>query len=247
MAIQLAQTSDEFQRAFNVQSHSEIVSIRLVSSVLRSGDPAEYLKDGAGIQFKIGHKVGSYAVKTERILAVTVDCGLWALPSTDQKPPAESSPVLGITATFEATYELQEQYEPAPEDLKAFTDGNVVFNVWPFFRELCTEYLFEIWVPGVTGGSTSAVGFKAVSRTATSTKPPSAACAIGSGTGGRNSALSFSDSLLQRHRHRVRCHAVQGHYNVRRAVADKRARQGSKVDLIEAGILRLWRKSGDRD
>jgi hypothetical protein len=135
MAIQLAQTPEEFQRAFNVQSHSEIVAIRLVSAFLRSEDPAEYLKDGAGIRFRIAHKVGSYTIKTERILAVTVDCGLWALPSTDQKPPAESSPVFGITATFEATYELQEKHEPALEDLKAFSDGNGVFNVWPFFRE----------------------------------------------------------------------------------------------------------------
>ena len=135
MTIQLAQTPEEFQRAFNVQSHSEIVAIRLVSAVLRSEDPAEYLKDGAGIQFRIGHKVGSYAIETERILAVTVDFGLWALPSTEQEPPAKSNPVFGITATFEATYELLEKYEPALEDLKAFSDGNVVFNVWPFFRE----------------------------------------------------------------------------------------------------------------
>jgi len=148
MTIQLAQTPEEFQRAFNVQSRSEIVAIRLVSAVLRSEDPAEYLKDGAAIQFKIGHKVGSYAMKTERILAVTVDCGLWALLSTDQKPPAESSPVFGITATFEATYELQEKYEPAPEDLKAFSDGNVVFNVWPFFREYAQNTCLRFGYPG---------------------------------------------------------------------------------------------------
>ncbi len=148
MAIQLAQTPDEFQRAFNVQSHSEIVAIRLVYLFLRSEAPAEYLKDGAGIQFRIGHKVGSIAMKTERILTVTVDCGLWALPSLEQEPARESNPVFGITATFEATYELQGSYEPAPEDLKAFSDGNVVFNVWPFFREYAQNTCLRFGYPG---------------------------------------------------------------------------------------------------
>jgi hypothetical protein len=169
MAIHLAQTPEELQRGFNVQSNAEIISIRLMSGILRSSSPAEFLKSGRPIEFRVGQKVGSAGVNPDHVLGVAIDCGLWAIPPSDaEKPPAEVQPVFVVTATFEARYQLQESYHPTPEEVKAFAEGNVVFNVWPFFREFAQNTAMRFGFPG----DPTIPFLRLVSKPTEATQPP---------------------------------------------------------------------------
>lgn len=65
-----------------------------------------------------------------RVVRVHVSFSQVALDSSE--PQLQ---VFSIDCTFEACYQLEEGYEPTATEVKAFSEGNVLFNVWPYARQ----------------------------------------------------------------------------------------------------------------
>ena len=49
-------------------------------------------------------------------------------------------PLFAVECSFDLDYKLEPGYEPTPEAIAAFKDGNAVYNCWPYARE-CVQSL----------------------------------------------------------------------------------------------------------
>ena len=49
---------------------------------------------------------------------------------------ARTGPAVAVECTYAADYSIiRPDFKPSLEHVKAFKDGNAIFNVWPYFRE----------------------------------------------------------------------------------------------------------------
>jgi hypothetical protein len=48
--------------------------------------------------------------------------------------------LFSIECAFDLDYEINDKdFEPLPESISAFKDGNAIFNCWPYARELVSS------------------------------------------------------------------------------------------------------------
>ena len=121
MGIFLTQSPEELRSAFEVQSHSELGTISLLEcSAIRNEGPLP-----EELALDVTHSA-SWAI-VHRTLRVTVEVRMRATAKEE---------FLSITARYLVEYKLTKDYEPVDQALDAFSNGNAVFNVWPFAREL---------------------------------------------------------------------------------------------------------------
>lgn len=59
-------------------------------------------------------------------------------------------PVVQVECVFEVDYTLREGFSITPRHVKAFKDGNAIFNVWPYFREYLQSTLQRMGLPPLT-------------------------------------------------------------------------------------------------
>ena len=57
--------------------------------------------------------------------------------------------VIRIDCTFEADYTVKAGFEPTTEQIRSFHEANVVFNCWPFFRELVHSLCMRMGHPPI--------------------------------------------------------------------------------------------------
>jgi len=63
---------------------------------------------------------------------------------------SDDAEVISIKCTLQAAYNLLEGYEPTPEQIEAFKDGNAIFNCWTYFREFVQNAVTRMNYPPPT-------------------------------------------------------------------------------------------------
>ena len=58
--------------------------------------------------------------------------------------------MIAMEYSFEVDYALHDDFEPSTDQVKAFREGNAVFNVWPFFREYLHSQMQRMGLPPLT-------------------------------------------------------------------------------------------------
>ena len=121
MGILLTQSPEELRSALAVQLHSELRAVSLLecNTVRDEGPIPEELA------LSVAHS-SSWAIE-HPVLRVTVEVRMRAKAADD---------FLSITARHLVEYGLADEYHPADDAIDAFSNGNAVFNVWPYAREL---------------------------------------------------------------------------------------------------------------
>jgi preprotein translocase subunit SecB len=66
--------------------------------------------------------------------------------STNDDQPKKRT-VLCIECTFEVIYQLRPDFTPTAEQVKAFKDGNAIFNCWPYCRQYIQEMIQRLGYP----------------------------------------------------------------------------------------------------
>jgi hypothetical protein len=61
----------------------------------------------------------------------------------------EHSEVIAITCQLRVEYELADGYNPSPEEVTAFKDGNAIFNCWGYLREYVQNTVARMNFPPV--------------------------------------------------------------------------------------------------
>jgi preprotein translocase subunit SecB len=54
---------------------------------------------------------------------------------------------VSVECTFEVIYQLKPDFTPTPEQVKAFKDGNAIFNCWPYGRQYVQDTIQRLGFP----------------------------------------------------------------------------------------------------
>jgi hypothetical protein len=146
----IEQTAEQARLAFEFHTHAEIHSIRLRKARLVSeGLPGT---DSGPIELRLARKARRVEAP-EGIVRLEIDFrveGRKGSGASGAGPRKSGLRLLLVECTWEADYLLAEGYQPAPETISAFKDGNAIFNCWPYFREFVQSAVARMNLPPLT-------------------------------------------------------------------------------------------------
>lgn len=155
-AIIIYQNEDETKLAFEVNSNAAIGRIRLARAKVASQAMDKGLKSPIAVTFNFKSKpVNSPANVLRLEIAFRMagveekEEGKTGAPerNPDEKKP---EPVVLVECAYEVDYVLREGFSITPDHVKAFKDGNAIFNAWPYFREYLQNNLQRMGLPPLT-------------------------------------------------------------------------------------------------
>ncbi len=134
--MQISQTKEQIQALSALQAKCEIRAITLLScTVARAKAPTTFREPYSvkpalsNISF-VRHGGGL-------IIEVSFEYSAW-----DSSEPPER--LFLVNCSFEVSYDLDEDYDPSPEELSSFSRGTAVFNCWPYAREFLRDITARI-------------------------------------------------------------------------------------------------------
>jgi hypothetical protein len=148
--ITIQQTSEQAKLAFDLHTHAEIESVRLLKSRVASRSLFEPLRGTIALTLKHNAR---QAPAPKGLLRLEISFHIRGAEESGS-PAADygkvRAPLVLIECTWEVDYRLAEGYEPPSEAVKAFKDGNAVFNCWPYFREYVQNTVTRMNLPPLT-------------------------------------------------------------------------------------------------
>ena len=148
--ITIQQTAEQAKLAFELHTHAEIESVRLLKSRVASRSLLEPLRGPIALRLK--HKARK-APAPEGVLRLEISfhlSGVEEKAASTEGSGRGRKPLALVECTWEVDYRLAEGYQPPAEAVKAFKDGNAVFNCWPYFREYVQNTITRMNLPPLT-------------------------------------------------------------------------------------------------
>lgn len=128
MAFEVIQHPRSFRLSRRVAAIAELSNVRLTALVVRSDFPDGEAEESLRLRLKVTSK--SSLTQKEGFSAQV----RFHLTGEGKKDSAK--PLLYIRCSFMLDYSLPPDSAVKPSEIRAFAEGNVVFNVWPYFREI---------------------------------------------------------------------------------------------------------------
>jgi len=135
------QTKEETELAIAVHRNAQISEVRLARAKVTADRPGNVLKDPISVSMGVKAKDVKGA---DGQLLVEVSFRLAGAKKGDQ---ANDKTVLCVECTFEVSYQLRPEFTPTTEQIKAFKDGNAIFNCWPYCRQYVQEMIQRMGFP----------------------------------------------------------------------------------------------------
>ena len=144
--IVIDQTPDEARLAFEVHQHAAIQRIRLARAKVSAQVIDDAPKASVSVSFNFRAKA---LVAPKKIMRLEIGFRMAGVedPGTGAVAQKQSEPVVSVECSYEVDYVIGEDFEPSAEHVKAFKDGNAIFNVWPYFREYLQNNLQRMGLP----------------------------------------------------------------------------------------------------
>jgi hypothetical protein len=155
-AIVIEQTQDEAKLAFEVHQNADISRIRLAHAKLASQAIDTAPKTQIEVVFNFKSKPMIAPPDVLRLEIAFRMAGIEEKEAGEEDAPEKTSdnkkaePVILVECAYEADYVLREGFEITSEHVKAFKDGNAIFNAWPYFREYLQSNLQRMGLPPLT-------------------------------------------------------------------------------------------------
>jgi hypothetical protein len=155
-AIVIEQTQDEIKLAFEVHQNATINRIRLARAKVVSQAIDEALTSHIAVTFTFKSKPMKAPTNVLRLEIAFRMAGVEQKDEGKEEPlqkkPGDKKPepVVSVECAYEVDYVLREGFEITPEHVKAFRDGNAIFNSWPYFREYLQNNLQRMGLPPLT-------------------------------------------------------------------------------------------------
>jgi hypothetical protein len=123
--------------------NAAIVAVRLASATLWSVPPDILLTGDTAAETATKFRPVGYRHSAESVV-FAVDFKFFA-----ERPQEGAKPLdlIKISCAFEAEYLVNPKFKPTDEQLKAFHEGNVIFNCWPYFREFVQNSTVRMHLP----------------------------------------------------------------------------------------------------
>ena len=128
MAFEIAQDHRSFSRARRVASIAELSNVRLTALTVRSDFSVGQAEESLRLRIKVKSK--AFLTQKERFSAQV----RFRLIGEGKKDSAK--PLLDLRCSFMLDYSLTPDSAAKASEIRAFTEGNAVFNGWPYFREI---------------------------------------------------------------------------------------------------------------
>jgi preprotein translocase subunit SecB len=140
-SFSIFQTKEETQLAITVHQNAEIDEVRLARAKAAADRPGTALKSPIVISMDVRAKdvegpPGNLLVEVS-----------FRLSGSRKEDQPKTRAVVCIECTFEASYQLHPEFTPTPEQVKAFKDGNAIFNCWPYCRQYVQETIQRLGYP----------------------------------------------------------------------------------------------------
>ena len=127
----ISQTKEQIKALSAVQANCEIQSVTLLScNVIRAKEGSRF-REPYSIKPALSN-IASSRCDGQLVVEVSFEYSAW-----DSSEPPER--LFQVNCTFEVTYQLNENYDPAPEEIASFSRGTAVFNCWPYAREFLQD------------------------------------------------------------------------------------------------------------
>jgi hypothetical protein len=136
-AVTIAQDHERSKLAYSLQRRASIDLVGLMnvaSKCTKAGQDINF-----PLRFRTRHKC-EQALLDGRKLSSAVQFSFDVVNEDEDE-------MFSLHCMFRADYELEEGYEPTPEEIGAFAESNAVFNCWPYFRELVQSTLARMNYP----------------------------------------------------------------------------------------------------
>lgn len=142
MSILIELEPAEMSASSAFSNNAEIIAISVTSASYSCPDsfPQEFQ---APLVTSINFNPLDTSVQVDSMRATT---SFEYLISTNQEQK-ESQVIVRIQCVLSAIYQLASEYKPLEAELKSFHKANVVFNCWPFFRELVLNAASRMNIP----------------------------------------------------------------------------------------------------
>ena len=130
----ISQEPEEIRNAIALQTKCELKRV-VLRNCQSSVESTEAISKSA-MAFRLSHGSTANAI-VDGVLRIEVKFCVHGENSTElpsgKEPPTR---LFALECAFDLDYELDDKsFQPSPESIKAFKDGNAVFNCWPYTRE----------------------------------------------------------------------------------------------------------------
>ncbi len=135
------QTKEETELAIAISKNAQINDVRLARAKITADRPGDALK--TPIAASLGVKAKEVESSTDQLF---IEVSL-RLAGSKKDESSKSRIVVCVECTFEVIYQLHSEFTPTKEQIKAFKDGNAVFNCWPYCRQYVQEMTMRMGFP----------------------------------------------------------------------------------------------------
>ncbi|GEM_PF-1210413 len=147
-AIVIQQSQEALKEAVHLHRNASMEKIRLSKASFASASASENPNQAVSLVFRFGSKAKP---PQSGLLRLTVDFGIEGRPNDEKQTGATGQrPVFSLNCTYELDYRLRAGFTPTKRQVKAFREGNAVFNIWPYFREYLQDTLARMGWPPLT-------------------------------------------------------------------------------------------------
>jgi preprotein translocase subunit SecB len=140
-AFMIFQTKEETELAVAVNHNAQISDVRLARAKSAGDRPEIALKNPIVVSMNVRAK---HIEASDGQLLVEVSFRLTGSGKEDQP---KNRTIFCVECTFEASYQLRPEFTPSAEQIKAFEDGNAIFNCWPYCRQFVQEMIQRLGYP----------------------------------------------------------------------------------------------------
>ena len=140
-AYMIFQTKEETDLAVAVNRNAQISDMRLARAKVSADCPGNALT--APITVSMGVKAKQIEGPTTQLL-IEVS---FRLTGSKKEDTSKNKTVVCVECTFEVSYQLHPEFMPSAEQIKAFKDGNAIFNCWPYCRQYVQDMIQRMGYP----------------------------------------------------------------------------------------------------
>jgi preprotein translocase subunit SecB len=137
------QTKEETDFAVAVNRNAQISDMRLARAKVSADSPRNVLS--APITVSMGVKAKQVEGPTTQLL-IEVS---FRLTGSKKEDTSKNKTVVYVECTFEVSYQLHPEFTPSAEQIKAFKDGNAIFNCWPYCRQYVQDMIQRTGYPSL--------------------------------------------------------------------------------------------------
>lgn len=146
-AIIIEQNRDEIKLASEVNQSAAINRIRLARAKVAS----QVVDDGPTESITVNFNFKSKPLTAPaNILRLEIAFDMAGVEEEKKPDGKKLGTVVLVECAYEVDYVLRDGFEITPDHVKAFKDGNAIFNAWPYFREYLQNNLERMGLPSLT-------------------------------------------------------------------------------------------------